>query len=169
MIGPFFSNRTVKKKIQKNVDFILWSKLHAITTCYFLHYFSIFSPLCPNLGHQAHQNNNQSLVETRFNGTPQLSPCKFHEKKCLFSDKIESLAQKKNRNKHWKRSVFSYFQTNHPQKCQTQNNCKASRHFYFGRNLRFWRDPVFSEWECNKNYNKSRKILFFSASTKNLK
>ena len=61
----------------------------------FITHFLFFSPLCPNLGHQAHQNNNQSLVETRFNGTPQLSPCKFHEKKCLFSDKIESLAQKK--------------------------------------------------------------------------
>lgn len=59
-------------------------------------------PLCPNLGHQAHQNNNQSLVETRFNGTPQLSPSTSnhqpqHHHRSQQAETITTMVAKPNR------------------------------------------------------------------------
>ena len=128
IISKFKSNNTINAAIKKRRFFkVNYRQIIAVACTLFITHFLFFSPLCPNLGHQAHQNNNQSLVETRFNGTPQLSPCKFHEKKMfIFGQKIESLAQQTKTNiervffsnksphkdvklKIWKFEVFLWF------------------------------------------------------------
>ena len=111
---PKLQYKAAMKKEFKNVDILSLE----VKACYlFITLFLFFSPLCPNLGHQAHQNNNQSLVETRFNGTPQLSPCKFHEKNVYFRTKNWK-PRATNQNKHWKSFLFKQIPS---QKCQTKS------------------------------------------------
>ena len=91
IISKFKSNNTINAAIKKRRFFkVNYRQIIAVACTLFITHFLFFSPLCPNLGHQAHQNNNQSLVETRFNGTPQLSPCKFHGTNVYFQTKLKA-------------------------------------------------------------------------------
>lgn len=119
IISKFKSNNTINAAIKKRRFFkVNYRQIIAVACTLFITHFLFFSPLCPNLGHQAHQNNNQSLVETRFNGTPQLSPCKFHEKKNVYFRTKNWKPRATNQNKHWKSFLFKQIPS---QRCQTKN------------------------------------------------